>query len=173
MNVRDAKAPYSFKTLCFEASLLAEEFVLRDGNQPPTRYNGILLEMEARMELPYDSTQGYEDEYLELVLKILKRKLDETSNPSIVLCSRMASFEFSVMLYGIFIHRFLNYGAVVVLTLQPGQARVLANGMYYIFALDEEFRRLKAYIEYFESWRVESLARKIGGDKQWARHACP
>jgi hypothetical protein len=72
-----------------------------------------------------------------------------------------------VAIHGIFISRFLNYKAALVLELRSCQKRQRDKGEYHLLEIDEEERRVKQYLSYLIDWWKQSLQSKDQGDPKW------
>jgi hypothetical protein len=160
MHVKEAKAPFTYKTLMFFCSLIAN--ALPDYSAKQLAIDLLPLEQAF-------GSEGYDADKLEAALEILRVKVKEVGKENEDLHTKFACLEYCVAVHGIFIARFLNYKAVIVEKLRPNQPRVCMKKGYHFLEFHAELERMKRYLDYFQGWRQQALERKAMNENKWEK----
>jgi len=99
----------------------------------------------------YQQKDGFAAEILEEKGVLLKKKVDLTNNQEFK--NELAAIEFAVNVHVIFIARFLNKNARLVLT-QERCVRDSYNGKIVMdLNVDDEIKKMERCLQYFELWK--------------------
>ena len=168
MGVKEALAPFQYETIIFALNRLVEIL-------PNCLANIFVLDEEV-LNLgggQSASTNGYAAEKLDRCLEIVTAEVDKERNHKDypMFLSRLSAVDYMVTIHGIFTARFVSTEAVLVKSCGGNRrAQKQSNGKTKFFLqIDEEERRMKAYLEHLEEWRQESLKLKEEGFKGWER----
>ena len=132
-NVSHAKVPFEEDTIVFQCALLAKKMNCDNGifDDVKTEFEGMI---------------GCHSEILQKKVDILKEVVSNSLNQDFK--NEMAQIEFAMAVHMIFISRFLNKNARLVLT-EDRETRDRVMCLNVI----EERKRMTKYIGYFDSWK--------------------
>jgi hypothetical protein len=110
---------------------------------------------------------GFEDDHLEKILSLLKAKVDDKTSQTVR--EDLAELFFAIIVYGIFIHRFLNKNARLVLE-EKDEMRFqgLDSSIVIQLCIKNEIERMQKKMQWFEDWRDEvQQAKKRAWEKKF------
>ena len=114
----------------------------------------------------YCSTDRYEAEKLDMCLEILRTYIVEDTPAE--LKAHFYAIEYMVAVHRIFITRFVNSEAVLLLECKGKRVKSQGKGKRKIFleyATEKEC--FQKYLQYFATWRHEFQAAKAYGNPNW------
>eukprot|EP00536_Pseudo-nitzschia_multiseries_P005420 jgi/Psemu1/12527/gm1.12527_g len=157
-NVNDAKKAFEEETFSYQCQWLANKI-----GCTPDFFDKLLEE--------FQNKDGCGDEILEGKVQLLKDKLSTlpagTGN-KVKFENTLAFIEISVIFHVIvFIVRFLNKDARLVLTEESQVRDSLNGGIVLSLNVDQELVRMEKYMKYFDEWKEWSKSQKCICKEKW------
>lgn len=168
MCVKGSVAPFSEQTIVFAIHSL--------GNDIPGFDSTKFVRDEVITNLGGNKSaysKGYEPEKYERCLEILEEELrNHVENPKFPeWYSKFLTMKYMVAVFSIYTTRFLNPEAVLVKKLKEGQKRLYnkKGKSLILLPLDEELKKMKKRLSFFEEWRIYAEEQKDAGDTEWGK----